>query len=322
MKNSFLEQACKATLIFCRQHKSTILSCISAVGVVATGVLSARGGIKAEKILSARKKDISISEPSLYEGWPTVDDAIIEAYKKRHPHTELSDEAIVAKCVKQAANMDAAKRLIPALLPPLLTAAGTIALIFVNDAQNREAQAALAGAYALMAKKLADYKAEVKDIFGEEADRKVEESIAQKRLADNDIFAEERADDAKLWYDSFSERWFWATDAEVSDAEYYANRIFCMQGCLTLNEFYALLPLDAVPCGDEIGWDQYVGEVCYGYTWIDFAHIDHNEADPNRSYKELYFPFTPHPFFEEEIEMEKEYQEICATTRKESPNEV
>lgn len=297
MKNSFLEQACKATLVFCRQHKSTILSCISAVGVVATGVLSARGGIKAEKILE-QENDYIWDEDVPIEGSDRLKEIVpVPKWKK-------------------------AVRLIPALLPPVLTAAGTIALIFVTDAQNREAQAALAGAYALMAKKLADYKAEVKDIFGEEADRKVEESIAKKRLADNDILAEERAEDAKLWYDHFSERWFWATDAEVSDAEYYANRIFNMQGCLTLNEFYALLPLDAVPCGDEIGWDQYVGEVCYGYTWIDFAHIDHNEADSNRSYKELYFPFTPHPFFEEEIEMEKEYQEICATTRKESPNEV
>jgi len=293
MKNDIIEHACKAALIFCRQHKSTILSCISAVGVVATGVLSARGGIKAERILEKDEEMILTPED------PTVDGVQIQIPKWKK-----------------------AVRLIPALLPPVLTAAGTIALIFVNDAQNREAQVALAGAYALMAKKLADYKAEVKDIFGEEADRKVEESIAKKRLSDNDILAEERAEDAKLWYDSFSERWFWATDAEVSDAEYYANRIFHMQGCLTLNEFYALLPLDAVPCGDEIGWDQYVGEVCYGYTWIDFAHIDHNEADSERSYKELYFPFTPHPFFEEEIEMEKEYQEICATTRKESPNEV
>ena len=51
MKNQFLQNACKTALIFCRQHKSTILSVASAVGVVATGVLSARGGIKAEKIL-------------------------------------------------------------------------------------------------------------------------------------------------------------------------------------------------------------------------------------------------------------------------------
>lgn len=293
MKNDIIEHACKAALIFYRQHKSTILSCISAVGVVATGVLSARGGIKAERILEKDEEMILTPED------PTVDGVQIQLPKWKK-----------------------AVRLIPALLPPVLTAAGTIALIFVNDAQNREAQAALAGAYALMAKKLADYKAEVKDIFGEEADRKVEESIAKKRLADNDILAEERAEDAKLWYDSFSERWFWATDAEVSDAEYYANRIFRIHGCLTLNEFYALLPLDAVPCGDEIGWDQYIGEVCYGYTRIDFAHIDHNEADSERSYKELYFPFTPHPFFEEEIEMEKEYEQVCSVVRKESPNEV
>lgn len=291
MKNQLIQNACKTAMIFCRQHKSTILSVASAVGVVATGVLSARGGIKAEKILSE-------------------EDAF---YFSERTNTVTMPASKWKKAVK----------LIPALLPPVLTAAGTIALIFFNDVQNRQAQAALAGAYALMAKKLADYKAEVKDIFGEEADRKVEDAIAVKRLEDNDILAEEHAEDAKLWYDNFSERWFWATYEEVSDAEFFANRIFRMQGYLTLNDFYNLVPgLSPIPEGDEIGWDEYVGEVCYGYTWIDFEHIDHNEADDARSYRELYFPFTPHPFYEEAIEMEKEYEQICANVRKESPNEV
>lgn len=291
MKNQLIQNACKTAMIFCRQHKSTILSVASAVGVVATGVLSARGGIKAEKILS--EEDVfSFSERTNTVTMPAP------KWKK-------------------------AVKLIPALLPPVLTAAGTIALIFFNDAQNRQAQAALAGAYALMAKKLADYKAEVKDIFGEEADRKVEDTIAVKRLEDNDILAEEHAEDAKLWYDHFSERWFWATGEEVSDAEFFANRIFRIRGYLTLNDFYNLVPgLSPIPEGDEIGWDEYVGEVCYGYTWIDFAHIDHNEADDARSYRELYFTVTPHPFYEEAIEMEKEYEQICANVRKESPNEV
>ena len=303
MKNSIIQDACKTVMIFCRRNKSTILSVISAAGVVATGVLSARSGIKAEKILNDAKYGVSIPENGIPE-------------------------------CRMEQKWKTALKLVPALLPPLLTAAGTIALIFFNDAQNKQAQAALAGAYALMAKKLAEYKAEVKDIFGDEADRKVEDAIAEKRLEDNDILAEERAEDAKLWYDHFSERWFWATGEEVSDAEYFANRLFRMQGYLTLNEFYNLVPgLSPIPEGDEIGWDEYVGEVCYGYTWIDFDHIDHNEADAARSYKELYFPFTPHPFYEETIEMEKEYERICAGikephdeepiwTRKESPNEA
>lgn len=291
MKNQLIQNACKTAMIFCRQHKSTILSVASAVGVVATGVLSARGGIKAEKILS-EEEAFSFSERTNTVTMPAP------KWKK-------------------------AVKLIPALLPPVLAAAGTIALIFFNDAQNRQAQAALAGAYALMAKKLADYKAEVKDIFGEEADRKVEDAIAVKRLENNDILAEEHAEDAKLWYDHFSERWFWATGEEVSDAEFFADRIFRMRGYLTLNDFYNLVPgLSPIPEGDEIGWDEYVGEVCYGYTWIDFIHVDHNEADDARSYRELYFQNTPHPFYEEAIEMEKEYEQICANVRKESPNEI
>ncbi len=292
MKNQWIEKACKATLIFCRQHKSTILSCISAAGVAATGILSARGSIKAEKILAEQSK-VVYDEDGLVKDIPAL-----PKWKK-------------------------AAQLVPALLPPVLTAAGTIALIFVTDAQNREAQAALAGAYAMLAKKLSEYKAEVKELFGEDADKRIEESIARKKLADNDILAEERAENAKLWYDNFSERYFWATDAEVSDAEYYANRIFTIKGYLTLNEFYNLLPyaLGPVACGDEIGWDQYVGEACYGYIWIDFAHVDHPAENGEEAYTELYFTILPHPFYEEEIEMEKEYERICTGIRKEAAND-
>lgn len=296
MKNQWIEKACKETLIFCRQHKSTILSCISAAGVVATGVLSARGGIKAERILSEMNA-------VRYGNDPNRDDYTGETY--------------------QLPKWKKVVRLVPALLPPVLTAAGTIALIFVTDAQNRQTQAALAGAYAVLAKKLSEYKAEVKELFGEDADKRIEESIARKKLADNDILAEERAENAKLWYDNFSERYFWATDAEVSDAEYYANRIFALRGYLTLNDFYNLLPyaLEPVACGDEIGWDQYVGETCYGYIWIDFAHIDHPAEHGEEAYTELCFPFPPHPFYEEEIEMEKEYERFCAGVRKEAAND-
>ena len=97
MKNSIIQDAGRTIMIFCRRNKSTILSVVSAVGVVATGVLSARSGIKAEKILAARKNDISNTEPSLFEGGDIFNEAIVEAYRRRHPHTELQDEAIAAK---------------------------------------------------------------------------------------------------------------------------------------------------------------------------------------------------------------------------------
>ena len=320
MKNQLLAQTCKTALIFCRRHKSTILSCVSAAGVVATGVLSARGGIKAEKILAGRKNDISIAEPSLYEGGDVFNAALVESFRKRHPHTELSDEAIVAKCLKRAANIDALKRLIPALLPPVLTAAGTIALIFVTDAQNRQAQAALAGAYAMMAKKLADFREAVRNVTGQEVVDEADKLMAQDNFCEqaNDILAEERAEDAKLWYDSYSERYFWATAEEVANTEYYANRIFRLQGYLTLNEFYRLLHFEDDPklCGDELGWDEYIGEVCYGYTWIYFMHFPREKTDTMPAYTELFFPFQPHPFYEEAIEMEKEYEELCGSVRK------
>lgn len=286
MKNQMLEKACRTVMLFCKQNKSTILSCISAAGVVATGVLSARGGIKAEKIL-AEQKGVVYNEDGLVEDVPPVP------------------------------KWKTALKLAPALLPPVLTAAGTIALIFVADAQNRQAQAALAGAYAMMAKKLADFRAAVEEVAGPEVVKEADEHIAKARLQEqaNDILAEERAEDAKLWYDSWSERYFWATDAEVSDAEYYANRIFRMQGYLTLNELYHLLPLEEVPEGDELGWDEYVGEVCYGYMWIDFEHVVHNDINGAQSCTELGFPFPPHPFYEETIEMEKEYEKLCGKVR-------
>ena len=309
MKNQLLAKTCKTALIFCRQHKSTILSCVSAVGVVATGVLSARGGIKAEKIIAAENFEQDESDAA-NDCEKTLNRGLVDIYRTRHPKSDLSDECIVNLCMKRAKRKDAAKRIFPFLLLPVLTATGTIALIFVTDAQNRQAQAALAGAYAMMAKKLADFKGAVANVAGPEAVLDSEEFLAKERLKDNDILAEERAEGAKLWYDNFSERFFWATDAEVSDAEYYVNRLFRMQGYAMLNDLYRLLHLDEIPEGDELGWEEYLGETQYGYTWIDFKHFDHKGDKETTPYTELFIDFGPHPFFDELAEMEAEYQKI------------
>jgi len=261
----------KQVVSFVKKNKATIFACVGAVGVVATAVLSANAALKAEDILRQDKES--------------------NADKKTK-----------------------ALHIVPKLIPPVLAAGTTIAFIFMSNAANKKTQAALAGAYTLAVHKLTDYKAAVKKVCDEETVKKVDDELWVKRysqwesVAANKICANDPVGkDDQLFYDEFSERYFWSTPEKVKDAEYYLNWLFTGNGTVTLNDFYRLLEIDELPFGEEIGWDNYLGEVYFGYCWIDFEHLEHvppiDEIDTPPCC-EIFMPFYPHSLDEEELERE------------------
>ena len=69
--------------------------------------------------------------------------------------------------------------------------------------------------------------------------------------------------------------------SDVIEAFYEANRYFHGRGVITFNEFLECLGLDHVEEGDNRGWEAYIGEAVYGYTWIDFG-LKECEDEPSR----------------------------------------
>ena len=97
---------------------------------------------------------------------------------------------------------------------------------------------------------------------------------------------------------------FKATRSEVIEAFYEVNRYFHGRGIVTFNEFLSCLPdVEPVEQGDDRGWEAYVGESVYGYTWIDFGL---KECYDKPWITEIYMPVYPHFFDQEDCELEIE----------------
>ena len=138
---------------------------------------------------------------------------------------------------------------------------------------------ALTSAYALLNDAYQDYRDKLKELYGEDAHRKIMEAIAVEKADDvyiaSDGFIgggsldieEHNPDDNVLFYDSYSKRYFESSLNRVIQAEYYSNRDFAIGTQLSVNDFYGFLGLDPIDDGDEIGWT-----MSSGYSWIDFRH--------------------------------------------------
>lgn len=187
----------------------------------------------------------------------------------------------------------------PSYIPTALVGIGTIVCIFGANALNQRQQAMLMSAYAALESSYQEYRNKVETLCGPGTNDFVDRAIEREK--------QEELDDDPPWdrvqtfyiegVDGFFER----TMERVMQAEYLFNRNFILRGNATLNEFLGFLGLDPVANGDQIGWDEYIGETQYGYKWIDFNHR-HYKTDDGLRVCAIDMPFGPHSLFEEEYD--------------------
>lgn len=106
----------------------TILTCIGAIGVVATAVLTAKATPKALEL-------VKVDSRKIHDGDPNA-----------------------------ATKMEAVKSCWKCYIPAAITGAATITCIFGANILNRRQQAALTSAYALISRSYDDYKRKVKEV--------------------------------------------------------------------------------------------------------------------------------------------------------------
>lgn len=165
--------------------------------------------------------------------------------------------------------MEVVKTAGPAYIPAVLVGMSTIACIFGANALNQQRQAALMSAYALLDNAYQQYKSKVTDLYGEEANLRVREDMAKDKYAGGNGLPN---DDAILFYDEFSERYFNATMADILKAEYEVNKKLSNFGEVCLNEFYELVGLIKVDYGDYLGWSTVDLYEMYGERRVNFHH--------------------------------------------------
>lgn len=221
----------------------TILTCAGTAGVVATAVLAVRATPKALKCIEREKEAKNVENGGNLTRMETIG-ACWQCY-----------------------------------VPAAVTGIATIGCIFGANVLNRHQQASLVSAYALASRSLNRYKQKVKELYGEEAHRKVMSALAAEQSEKRPIYAgtfvattslgfEEADEEERLFYDAISSRYFQATISQVLQAEYHLNRNFALSGgFITLNDFYDFLGISKTPEGDKIGW-----MVSDGLYWVDFDH--------------------------------------------------
>lgn len=221
----------------------TILTCLGAIGVVATSVLAIQATPKAVRKIRA---DSCIN----HDGDPDV-------YTK----------------------MEAFQSAWLCYIPASLVGMSTIACIFGANILNKHQQATITSAYTLLSNTYQDYERKTKEIFGEEGHQKIIDAIAAERADDVYIsspgicgsdslsFSERNPEDVRLFYDSFSERYFESTISQVLEAEYHLNRNWALGREICVNDLYDFLGIDKIPGGEALGWFYEDG-----ISWIDFNH--------------------------------------------------
>lgn len=215
--------------LFLKKNASTILTCIGGAGVITTTVMAVKATPKAISILEKTKE-------------------------------EKGEDLTKLEIIKVAG---------PVYIPTVIAGASTIACIFGANILNKRQQAAIMSAYALLDNSYKEYKNKVKELYGDDSDRKIKEEIVKDKYEENSQFVE---DEKQLFYDEFSQRYFESTTEDVLRAEYELNKMLAKEYGVFLNEFYDLLGIETVDYGDYLGWSTYELVETSGYSWVDFNH--------------------------------------------------
>ena len=102
----------------------------------------------------------------------------------------------------------------PVYIPSIVTGAATIACIFSANVLNTRNQAALTSAYALLDRSYKEYKRKVNELYGEDADTRVMESMVRDHYEEIEDELDISSDEKKLFWDYTSCRYF---EARVKD---------------------------------------------------------------------------------------------------------
>lgn len=231
---------------FLRKHGGTILAVAASIGVVATSIETGRATTKAQHLLKVDEalRKYNEDEQGVVEEPPT---------KKQ----------IVLICWK-------------AYVPAAILGGGTIACILGSNALNKKQIAGLTAAYMALGKTYQEYRRQVTAKIGPEK----EKEILKNTTADVEDFVKMKSAVEWLCYEPISKRYFHATETDLMDAFYNANRYFALNGELSMNDFCSYLPgLDFTPELDHLGWcaDYLANE--WEYYWIDFNYYKQTTDD-------------------------------------------
>lgn len=215
-------------------NSATILTCLGAAGVVATAVMSVKATPKALILIRSDSRKNHNGDPYAY-----------------------SKAEAIKSCWK-------------CYIPAAAIGLSTIALIFGANTLNRRKQASLMSAYALLDRSYRSYRSKVKDMYGSDADRAVEQAAAKDEYSS---YCKKNAE-KKLFYDECSKKYIDADEDIFWRAENCVNYLIHSEGAATLADYKRELGLEVSEADKKIGWNCGTLIEWYGVNWVVFNHED------------------------------------------------
>lgn len=217
----------RSSQLYLKKNASTILTVVGGAGVVTTTVLGIKATPKALLLLEDAEQN------------------------KGEELTRLEKVQVAA----------------PVYIPTIISGVATLVCIFGANVLNKRQQAALMSAYALLDNSYKEYKVKVGELYGEDANERINEELAKDKYEEVTTELDER-----LFYDEYSKQYFKATLTKVAMAEYNVNRNIHMRGWAELNEFYEDLGIDDYDKYSALGWSEGGNYEMYWQAWVDFTH--------------------------------------------------
>lgn len=260
---------------FIKNHGSLILTVLSGLGLVGTVIVTAKQAPKAEKELQEewhwkvhRRVDELMNEAEANGHDPDewTDDEQCDLYWKAERETSLT----LTEKIKVAG---------PIYAPVILLGLGTLGCMAGAQILNTKQQAALIGAYALLQKDFGAYRQEIRDTYGEEADKKaLAESRKKVRMLEAEVKRLEEIKNVQTFGIATLPGVIFRSDmANIERAMLRFNRNLILRGYADLTELYSFLGLpentwnfiEKVP-DEDFGWNALLNEVHFGCTFLDY----------------------------------------------------
>ena len=190
---------------------------------------------------------------------------------------------------------ESAKAQIGAYIPAIISGTVTIGSLVGSEIINKDT-------LKKAEKAVDEFKTMTDKLDGKGSSRIIEKAVEQKKLDEKTSKPWDVKERFRIRFqDKVIE--FESSRADVIEALYCANRHFQGRGMLTFNQLLEFFNQEPVEEGDDRGWEAYIGEAIYGYTWIDFG-LKECEDDPGST--DIFFAVYPHFFDEEQCNAEIE----------------
>lgn len=184
----------------------------------------------------------------------------------------LDIDALRKELNREPTRVEKVKTSVKHCLPAGIAVASTVADLLYLYRAHRLTLNQLRTSLRRAVKRYEEYTKEVDEHFGEGSSNEVENRIILRKLSEHKPATGENLLFHIFGYDDFFE----ATMAEVIDAEYQINRLYVLNGYVSLIDLLNELGLNNKAAIDEgaseLGWSADIAADVYDKCWLDFDH--------------------------------------------------